>query len=100
MAYFDYAKGERISREPEIWPDNDGWLKIDCGCNNGLVWDKTPAEECHRCEGRGYMAMHIKTFAVNRCPGGGIWGRLRAKDAQAILTRFIELSEEKEDEHT
>lgn len=96
MAYFDYAKGERVPRDPEIWPDYDGWIKIDCGCNNGLLWDKDPLEECPRCEGRGYMAMHIKTYTVNRCPGGGIFGRLKYPEAKKILDRFIELSEKEE----
>lgn len=97
MAYYDYATGKRIPRDPEIWDDNDGWLKVDCGCNNGLVWDKMPPEECYRCEGRGYMALHIKTFTLNRTPGGGIFGRLKAKVGQEIISRFIELSKKGEE---
>jgi len=100
MGYYDYTKEpkEKVWFEPEIWPDSDNWLKIDCGCMNGLLWDVMPYEECPRCRGMGRMALHIRTFSLCRIPGSPLIGRLKRAEAEKILARFIQLAKEAEQE--
>lgn len=96
--YYDYATDTRIPREPEPWPENENWLRIDCGCNNGVKWDVRPLEECPRCEGRGWLAFHVRSFAICHCPGAPIIGRKGSKAGNEILDRFVELVELEEKE--
>lgn len=74
MSYWDGKQIIYFSTEP--WPNYPGWLKIDCGCSNGLKWGGESPCECHRCYGQGQIGVHKKTKTIALYPGGPLRGKL------------------------
>jgi hypothetical protein len=73
MAYWD---GTTIVRSaPEPYDGFPGWLRIDCGCCNGLRWSAVEPEVCADCDGAGSLAQHIASGRISRWPGGPFIGR-------------------------
>lgn len=68
MSYWD---GKAIIEYPaEPYFNHPGWLRIDCGCCNGIEWGGNYPVECKRCGGGGFLAKHIPTGVVAEYPGG------------------------------
>lgn len=73
MSYWDGKKTVRW--DPEPYPEADGWWRVDCGCCNGLEWGGEYPQECSRCHGNGYVAVHKASGAAAAYPGGPFRGQ-------------------------
>lgn len=73
MAHWD---GRQIVRlEPEIVEGYPGWMRIDCGCCNGIQWGGEYPIECRTCGGSGVIFRHKKSGTLAQYPGGKMLGR-------------------------
>jgi hypothetical protein len=73
MSHWD---GEKVVRfKPEPHPDYPGWVYIDCGCCNGIMWGGDYPVECDSCMGSGFQCLHKKSGALALYPGGPFLGR-------------------------
>ena len=73
MAFWSANQQRVIYFKPEFVREDESWLRIDCGCCNGLTW--WYGEECSRCDGRGFTYKHIESGVLARWPGGPFLGR-------------------------
>lgn len=74
MSHWDSASLQVIRWPTEPWGKR-GWLKVDCGCCNGIEWGGEEPRECKDCGGYGVLALHKKSRVLALYPGGHFMGR-------------------------
>ena len=80
MAHFDGHAIVLLKDEP--YPEYAGWVRVDCGCCDGLEWGGYVPRTCRDCGGGGFLAKHVATGTIALYPGGPLRGRaLRAASA-------------------
>ena len=68
--------GKDIERwEPMTFPDRPGWVAVDCGCCNGIVWGGCEPEPCGECWETGWLYIHASSGVMAEWPGGPLRGK-------------------------
>lgn len=74
MAHWDPEAGRIIAFPDEVCEEYPGWLRIDCGCCNGMEWHALEPTTCSRCGGNAVLYLHEASRALAVYPGGPFIG--------------------------
>lgn len=81
MSHWDSEQQKVIRWHSARFPEYLNWLRIDCGCSNGLEWGGEYPRECDRCKDGGWLWLHEPSRRLALWPGGPFAGRLQVGEA-------------------
>ena len=93
MSYWDSATQTVVRIPPERIGGYPGWVRLDCGCCDGIEWGGDEPQDCYACKGYGSVCLHVKSGVIALYPGGPLCGHATDDEQEAAAALLAKESQ-------